>query len=105
MINLLKGSRMEWQQINGFYHVAKLGSFTRAAEATYRTQSALTQQIKSLEQELECQLLERIGKRKIVLTPVGERFFRFSESLLQEYATLIGDIGRSEERRVGKECR
>jgi DNA-binding transcriptional LysR family regulator len=83
---------MEWQQMLGFYHVAKLKSFTRAAEATYRTQSALTQQVKSLEEELECQLLERIGKRKINLTPFGERFFRFSESLLQEYERLIGDI-------------
>ncbi len=41
---------MEWQQVKGFYYVAKLRSFTRAAEATYRTQSALTQQIKSLEE-------------------------------------------------------
>lgn len=84
---------MEWQQIIGFYNVAKLGSFTRAAEATYRTQSALTQQIKSIEQELDCQLLERIGKRKIVLTSLGERFFRFSEFLLQEHKLLIEDIG------------
>ncbi|MGD0884932.1 MAG: LysR family transcriptional regulator [Thermodesulfovibrionales bacterium] len=84
---------MEWQQVVGFYHVAKLKSFTQAAEATYRTQSALTQQIRSLEEELDCQLFERIGKRKINLTPLGERFFRFSESLLQEYDRLIGDIG------------
>jgi DNA-binding transcriptional LysR family regulator len=83
---------MEWQQVLGFYHVAKLKSFTRAAGATYRTQSALTQQIKSLESELDCQLIERIGKRKINLTPLGERFFRFCESLLQEYERLIGDI-------------
>lgn len=84
---------MEWQQIIGFYNVAKLQSFTRAAEATYRTQSALTQQIKSLEQELDCQLLERIGKRKIILTPLGDRFFRFSESILQEHRLLIEDFG------------
>ena len=93
---------MEWQQINGFYHVAKLGSFTRAAEATYRTQSALTQQIKSLERELDCQLFERIGKRKIALTPLGERFFRFSESLLQEYDKLIGDIGEHKGLKKGR---
>ncbi|MGO9611717.1 MAG: LysR substrate-binding domain-containing protein [Dissulfurispiraceae bacterium] len=85
---------MEWQQVLGFYHVAKLKSFTRAAEATFRTQSALTQQIKSLEEELDCQLFERIGKRKINLTPLGERFLRFSESLLQEYERLIVDIGQ-----------
>ena len=84
---------MEWQQVIGFYHVAKLKSFTRAAGATYGTQSALTQQIKSLEDELDCQLLERIGKPKINLTTFGERFFRFSELLLQEHERLIGGIG------------
>jgi DNA-binding transcriptional LysR family regulator len=93
---------MEWQQINGFYQVAKLGSFTRAAEATYRTQSALTQQIKSLELELDCQLFDRIGKRKIVLTPLGERLFRFSQSLLHEYNQLIEDIGEHKGLKKGR---
>jgi DNA-binding transcriptional LysR family regulator len=72
--------------------VAKLGSFTRAAEATYRTQSALTQQVKSLEEEFASQLFERIGKRKVILTPVGERFFQFAESILNEQSSLIADI-------------
>ncbi len=40
---------MEWQQLLGFYQVAKLGSFTKAAAATFRTQSALSQQVKALE--------------------------------------------------------
>jgi DNA-binding transcriptional LysR family regulator len=84
---------MEWQQLKGFYHAAKLGSVTRAAEATYRTQSALTQQIASLERELECPLFERVGKRKIVLTPAGERLFRFAESILQEHAKLLAELG------------
>jgi DNA-binding transcriptional LysR family regulator len=84
---------MEWQQLKGFYHAAKLGSVTRAAEATFRTQSALTQQIASLERELECRLFERVGKRKIVLTPAGERLFRFAESILQEHAKLLADLG------------
>ncbi|MCL4477461.1 MAG: LysR family transcriptional regulator [Nitrospirae bacterium] len=93
---------MEWQQVMGFYHVAKLRSFTRAAEATYRTQSALTQQIKALEKEFGCQLLERIGKRKIMLTPVGERFFRFSESLLLEYDRLREDMAEHKGLKKGR---
>ncbi|UCG12365.1 MAG: LysR family transcriptional regulator [Deltaproteobacteria bacterium] len=83
---------MEWQQIIGFYHVAKLGSFTKAAEATFRTQSALSQQIKSLEEELDCQLFERIGKRKLRLTSAGERFYRFSEAILDEYDNLKEEL-------------
>ncbi|MBW2575421.1 MAG: LysR family transcriptional regulator [Deltaproteobacteria bacterium] len=83
---------MEWQQIIGFYHVAKLSSFTKAANATFRTQSAISQQIKNLEKELGCQLLERIGKRKLRLTSAGERFFKFSESILEKYNSLIEEI-------------
>ena len=83
---------MEWQQIIGFYQIAKLGSFTKAAEATYRTQSALSQQIKALEEELDCYLFERIGKRKLRLTSAGERFFAFAESILENYNSLWEDL-------------
>ena len=83
---------MEWQQILGFYHAARSGNFTRAAEATFRTQSALSQQIKSLEEELECLLFERIGTRKIRLTLAGEEFFKFSEAILENYDSLIQSL-------------
>jgi len=83
---------MEWQQIIGFYHVAKLSSFTKAADATFRTQSALSQQIKNLEEELECRLLERIGKRKLRLTSAGERFFQFAETILERYDSLTEEL-------------
>ena len=83
---------MEWQQIIGFYQVAKLGSFTKAGDATFRTQSALSQQIKALEQELDCHLFERIGKRKLRLTSAGERFFEFAEAILESYDCLKEDL-------------
>ena len=83
---------MEWQQMLGFYHVARLGSFTKAGEATFRTQSALSQQIKALEEELGCRLLERIGKRKLRLTSPGERFFRFAQENLARYEAGGGDL-------------
>ena len=83
---------MEWQQIIGFYQVAKLGSFTKAGDATFRTQSALSQQIKALEQELDCHLFERIGKRKLRLTSAGERFFEFAEAILENYDCLKEDL-------------
>ena len=83
---------MEWQQIIGFYQVARLGSFTKAAVATYRTQSALSQQIKALERELDCHLFERIGKQKLNLTSAGERFLTFAESVLENYESLREDL-------------
>jgi DNA-binding transcriptional LysR family regulator len=83
---------MEWQQLLGFYHVAQLGSFTKAAEATFRTQSALSQQIKSLEEECACQLLERIGKRRLRLTPAGEKMLAFARLVLNNYEELQEEL-------------
>lgn len=83
---------MEWQQIVGFYHTARLGSFTRAGEATFRTQSALSQQIRALEAEFGCRFFERIGTRKLKLTPAGVRFLRFSESVLKGHDELMADL-------------
>jgi len=83
---------MEWQQIVGFHQVARLGSFTKAAQATFRTQSALSQQVKALEEELGCQLVERIGKRKLRLTEAGERFLRFTRTVLKAQAGLQEEL-------------
>lgn len=79
---------MEWQQIVGFYHVVRLGSFTKAADVTFRTQSALSQQIKSLEQELECRLLERIGRKRLRLTLGGEQLFQFAQTIMEKHDHL-----------------
>jgi len=83
---------VEWHQIVGFHHVAKFGSFTKAAGVTFRTQSALTQQVQSLEAEFSCRLFERIGKRKLLLTPAGQKLFAFTEKVLSEYGTLVEDL-------------
>jgi len=93
---------MEWQQILGFYHVAKLGSFTKAANTTFRTQSAISQQIKNLEEELGCQLFERIGKRKLRLTSAGNRFFKFSETILERHAFLIEELNEMKGHQKGR---
>jgi DNA-binding transcriptional LysR family regulator len=83
---------MEWQQLLGFYQVAKLGSFTKAAEATFRTQPALSQQVKALEEELGSQLIERLGKRRLKLTPAGEKFFAFAQRLLHQWDGLLEEL-------------
>ena len=93
---------MEWQQVIGFYQIAKLGSFTKAAQATFRTQSALSQQIKTLEKELDCHLFERIGKRKLRLTSAGERFLRFAESILESYDSLREDLNELKGSKKGR---
>lgn len=83
---------MEWRHILAFYHVVKLGSFTKAAEVLFKTQSALTQQIKALEDELGFPLLERIGKKKLKLTQAGEKFFVFAEEVINKYNVVMDEI-------------
>jgi DNA-binding transcriptional LysR family regulator len=92
---------MEWQQLLGFFHVAKLGSFTRAAAATFRTQSALSQQVKALEAELDCQLLERLGKRRLRLTPAGDKLLEFSQALLAGFDAFKEELNEIKGRDQG----
>jgi len=93
---------MEWQQIVGFYQVAKFGSITKAAEATFRTQSALSQQISALERELSCLLFERTGKRRLQLTPAGERFLQFAATLINEQENLVHEIKEMKNESIGR---
>jgi DNA-binding transcriptional LysR family regulator len=95
---------MEWQQIVGFYHVARLNSFTRAAEATFRTQSALSQQVKSLERELGGPLVERMGRGNLRLTPAGELLFDYCQSALDGRKHFLSELDRLRGRYAGRLC-
>ena len=83
---------MEWQQIIGFYNLVRHESFTRAAGATFRTQSALSQQIKKLENELQCQLINRFSRRQFSLTPAGERLFEYASNVMEGHQRLLDDL-------------
>jgi len=93
---------MEWQQIIGFYQLVKQKSFTGAANASFRTQSALSQQISKLEDEFQCQLINRINRKKFTLSPAGERFYEFASSVINEYGKLADDISAIKGLSIGK---
>ena len=78
---------MEFQQLKGFYYSAKYGSLTKAAEKMSVTQSAISQQIKSLEEELDIKLFNRYGPRK-ELTPDGKTFLSLISPLIDEIDSL-----------------
>ena len=71
---------MEIKNLVTFREVAHTLSFSRAAEALNYSQSAVTMQIKALEEELGAPLFDRVGKR-IMLTSVGERLLTYAETL------------------------
>lgn len=81
---------MELRQIHYYLEVVERGSFTKAAEACFISQSAISQQIKSLEEELGVPLLLRQG-RSFSLTPAGDYFYRKTKSWLEELEQITKD--------------
>jgi DNA-binding transcriptional LysR family regulator len=76
---------MELRQLEYFAAVARHGGFTRAADALWITQSALSQQVRRLEAELGVTLLRRTS-RGAELTPAGEELLAHAEAALGELA-------------------
>ena len=58
-----------------FYHVARCGNLTKAAEALQNSQPNLTRAIRNLEAEIGCPLFSRTN-RGMILTPEGEGLYR-----------------------------
>ena len=64
---------MDLDQLHTFLEIVRLKSFSKAAQTCFRTQPAISAQIRQLEQELNTALFERLGTR-IQLTPAGKIF-------------------------------
>ncbi len=73
---------MDLHQLRGFMAVAKHSSFSRASEELYRTQPAISKQIRALEEALETKLFHRLGRR-IQLTDAGEILYRYAHRVFQ----------------------
>jgi DNA-binding transcriptional LysR family regulator len=71
---------MDFDQLITFLEVARQGSFSRAGEKVFRSQSAVSAQIRQLEQEYGDRLLDRSGKT-VKLTPAGQILFDYAERL------------------------
>src|SRR5579863_8030569 len=78
---LLTGNSMELSQLEVFLSVARERRFSRAAEKLYRTQSAVSQTIRKLEDELGESLFDR-SSREGVLTDAGQVLYEYAEKLL-----------------------
>ncbi len=84
---------MDWDKLKIFHAVAEAGSFTNATVNLNLSQSAISRQIQSLEQDLKVQLFERHA-RGLTLTENGEYVFKTAHeviSKLKEVETSLGD--------------
>lgn len=92
---------MHIETLKVFCDLVDLESFSMAAERNFITQSAVSQQIRALEEKFKRRLLERIrGRRDVKLTSAGEVFYREAKAVLESYEHLqeslrgvVGKIG------------
>lgn len=79
-----------------FWRVARTGHMTRAAQELHTSQSALSAQIKQLEERIGEALFEREGRR-LVMTETGQMVFSYSEDIFGLGQEMLGRLdGRSE---------
>ena len=72
---------MDLDQLHTFLEIVRLKSFSKAAQTCFRTQPAISAQIRQLEQDLNTTLFERLGTR-ISLTTAGKIFADYAEQIL-----------------------
>jgi DNA-binding transcriptional LysR family regulator len=82
---------MEDNRLRAFCLVVEMKSFSKAAEANFVTQSAMSHFIKNLEDELGGKLLNRSGKT-VAPTSAGKTFYAYARRILEDYKAMENDI-------------
>ncbi|HEY1088990.1 MAG TPA: LysR family transcriptional regulator [Archangium sp.] len=82
---------MQLESLKMFVDVVETGSFSRAAQLNHVTQSAVSQQIRALENRYEQRLLSR-SARQVTPTPAGERLFRGCKEILARFSEVEQEI-------------
>src|SRR5438309_5311644 len=86
---------MDFDQLETFLEVARLSSFSRAAEKRFRTQPAISSQIRALEEEVGAKLLDRSGG-KVSITAAGKLFQKYAEDTLDARKAVLTAIAETE---------
>lgn len=85
--------KLNYHHLNYFWQVAKIGNLTKTADILHVSQSALSSQIKQLEDSIGNQLFTR-EKRQLILTDVGKVTFSYAESIFNLGNELEGILGK-----------
>src|SRR3954462_4893630 len=86
---------MDFDQLETFLEVAKHASFSRAAEKRFRTQPAVSAQIRALEEEVGAKLFDRSGG-KVALTGAGKAFQKYSEDAIEQRKSMMTALAEME---------
>src|SRR5689334_16749750 len=84
-----KESKMQIETLKIFCDLVETHSFSQAAERNFVTQSAVSQQVRGLEEKFRKRLLERVrGRREVRLTEAGKGFYEESRKVIAAYDDL-----------------
>lgn len=86
---------MDFDQLETFLAVARHSSFSRAAEKRFRTQPAISSQIRALEEEVGAKLFDRSGGR-VALTGAGKVFQQYAEQTLDGRRQALAAVAEME---------
>ncbi len=102
------GGHLEIKHFRMIHAIAESGSMTQASKKLYISQSALSQQLKDIEEKLQISLFFRT-KKKMLLTPAGKKLLTTAKSVLQavesaelELAKLVA--GEHGQLKIGTHC-
>ena len=92
---------MDWDKLKIFHAVAESGSFTKASTVLNLSQSAISRQIQSLENELKIHLFERHA-RGLVLTDNGEYLYKTAHEVISKLKDVEATLSDEKDRLQGK---
>ena len=92
---------MDWDKLKILHAVAVAGNFTKATYALNLSQSAISRQIQSLEQELKTQLFERHA-RGLSLTENGEYLFKTAHEVISKLKDVESTLADKKNKPSGK---
>ncbi|MFN0113705.1 MAG: LysR family transcriptional regulator, partial [Paracoccaceae bacterium] len=92
---------MDWDKLRIFHAVADAGSLTHAGDGLHLSQSAVSRQIRSLEESLNTTLFHRHA-RGLILTEQGELLFDATSAMMKRLDAASARIRDSEEEVLGE---
>lgn len=87
--------------IEYFLEVARYLNFTKAANALYVSQPAISRKVAALEKELGCPLIDRTSK-SVVLTPAGKAFQEYFTRMMSELDEMVYKVKEMSNEKSGK---
>ena len=92
---------MDWDKLKIFHAVAEAGSFTSATVILNISQSAISRQIQSLEEDLQVKLFERHA-RGLTLTQNGEYVYKTAHEVISKIKEIETSLGDQKNKPTGK---